>query len=321
MTHKEILEYYRVFEKENHFKGKPDGLYQPINYILDLGGKKVRPVLTLLACNLFSADYKKASKLAFALELFHNFTLLHDDVMDNADTRRGKPTVHKKWDLATAILSGDEMLIRTCAIIHEVGKEHGQDYMSEFLSMATEVCQGQQSDMDFEKASTVSEAEYVEMIRKKTAVLLAIAMKFGARAGGATEDQQNIIYEYAIKFGIGFQMMDDYLDTFGDESFGKRIGGDILEDKKTWLYIKSLELANPGQKSVMENWHGATQNEDEKIEAIRSIYTDLGVGEMLKQKMQEYFQSAEQSLSSLGIDGIQSKKLEDYVNWLANRSV
>jgi geranylgeranyl diphosphate synthase type II len=270
---------------------------------------------------MFDADYKKASKLAFALEVFHNFTLLHDDVMDHADQRRGKPTVHKKWDLATAILSGDEMLIRTTAMINEFGLEQDHDYLSDFLKMATEVCQGQQSDMDFETATQVSEDEYTEMIRKKTAVLLAIAMKFGAAAGGARVDEQNAIYEYATKFGIGFQMMDDYLDTFGDERFGKRIGGDILEDKKTWLYIKALQLANAGQKAVMQSWLGNTSDEDEKIEAIRSIYVDLGVDKLIQHKIQEYFHSADKLLEDIGLKADQTKNITVYINWLANRAV
>lgn len=320
MLHKEVLKAYQNYEVENQFTDEPRNLYEPINYILSLGGKKVRPVLTLLGYSVFKDDYQKAMPIAFALEVFHNFTLLHDDVMDHAETRRGKDTVHVKWDIATAILSGDEMLIRTCDMLYDIEQSSGKNFMKEYLKMATEVCQGQQSDMDFEDAQSVDIEDYVEMIRKKTAVLLATAAKFGARLSGAGDTDQNTIYQYAERVGIGFQMMDDYLDTFGDESFGKRIGGDILEDKKTWLYLKALELANAGQKSVMQNWHGETDKEEEKIEAIRSIYTDLEVEQMLIAQINEEFSKADEILQNLQ-EGVNTSALAQYVNVLGRRTV
>jgi geranylgeranyl diphosphate synthase, type II len=321
MLHQEVLDYYLAHEKASHFTDEPRNLYEPINYILDLGGKKVRPVLTLLACSMYCGDYKKAKELAFALELFHNFTLLHDDVMDEAEQRRGKSTVHKKWDVATAILSGDEMLIRSCSIIHTVGIEHKLDFMSEFLTMATEVCQGQQSDMDFEQAQNIGVSQYTEMIKKKTAVLLALSIKFGAALGGASKSDQDIMYQYGIRVGLGFQMMDDYLDSFGDKNFGKRIGGDILEDKKTWLYIKALDLASTGQKAVIQHWHGKTSNAEEKIDAIQSIYVDLKIDKLILVEIEKYFESAATILQGqTGDDGSQLP-IEEYVNCLSKRVI
>jgi geranylgeranyl diphosphate synthase, type II len=320
MLHKDLLNQYQEYEKSSHFKDTPSSLYDPINYILDLGGKKVRPVLCLLGCSLFQKDVQPALKMAFALELFHNFTLLHDDVMDHSEQRRGKATVHKKWSVSTAILSGDEMLIKTCALVNEIEKEQKLDLMSDFLNMATSVCQGQQNDMDFEDAKVVIEGDYLEMIQNKTAVLLALSLKFGAKIGGASESDQKVLYNYALKIGMGFQMMDDYLDCFGNAEFGKKIGGDILEDKKTWLYIKALELASPGQKAVMASWKGETTLQDEKIAAIRSIFVDLHVEKLIQAQIRNHFVSADKELAQLETSGAEHE-LKEYVQWLSNRVV
>jgi geranylgeranyl diphosphate synthase type II len=316
-----IFKDYQSFELQQRYLKDPQTLYEPINYVLALGGKKVRPVLTCLAHEAGGGTSSNILKMAYALELFHNFTLLHDDVMDHAEQRRGKPTVHKKWDVATAILSGDEMLIQTCILINEVEQESGHAFMSEFLTMASEVCQGQQSDMDFENRDNVTLDEYMEMIRKKTAILLAVAIKFGSRLAGIDGDTQEVLYDYGTSAGVGFQMMDDYLDTYGDSSFGKRIGGDILEDKKTWLYIKAMELANAGQKAVLANWHGTSTNEEAKIDAVRSIYTDLGVDKLIAKEMEKQFEHADQLMLSMKNQMPNIGVLSDYLNRLAKRTI
>jgi len=315
-----IFKDYQTFEAQQKYLQEPQTLYAPINYVLALGGKKVRPVLTCLAHEAGGGTSSNIHKLAYALELFHNFTLLHDDVMDHAEQRRGKATVHKKWDVATAILSGDEMLIQTCMLINEVELASGQAFMAEFLNMASEVCRGQQSDMDFEKRDDVSLDEYIEMIRKKTAVLLAIAIKFGGRLAGVDSETQELLYEYGTSAGVGFQMMDDYLDTYGDSSFGKRIGGDILEDKKTWLYIKALQLASTGQKAVLANWHGTTKDEDAKIETVRSIYSDLGVDKLIVSEINKQFEHADTLLADIKGQMPNIGVLSDYLNRLAKRT-
>lgn len=240
-----LQRYFDAIEAELskiEYAAEPDGLYAPVRYELSLGGKRVRPLLTLLACEMFAGDYRRALNAAVGLEVFHNFTLLHDDVMDKADVRRGKPTVHKVWDENTAILSGDAMEIIAFRYIARTEAPHTGAVVELFLKTALEICEGQQYDMEFERRDDVTEAEYIEMIRLKTAVLLGGALKIGAIIGGASETDADCIYRFGESLGLAFQLQDDWLDVYGDPArFGKKIGGDILNNKKTYMLINARQ--------------------------------------------------------------------------------
>ena len=290
---------------------EPKGLYEPIGYVLSLGGKRIRPALTLMACNLFSEDVQSAMNTAIGLEIFHNFTLLHDDIMDKADVRRGHLTVHKKWDDNTAILSGDVMQIASYQFMAKTPATYLKPVLDLFSQTAAEICEGQQYDVDFEKREQVKGEEYLEMIRLKTAVLLGCALKTGAWIGGAGEEDAHLLYDFGINIGLAFQLKDDLLDVYGDEAtFGKKIGGDILCNKKTYLLIHALELAKGNNASEIQKWLRISDNNlaNEKIKAITSLYDTLGVKTICEDKMQYFYSKAIANLKEVSV--LENKKQE-----------
>ncbi|MEE1317604.1 MAG: polyprenyl synthetase family protein, partial [Prevotella sp.] len=255
MTVKEITELVNEGINSLPYDRKPQSLYEPIIYTMSQGGKRIRPVLTLLSYYMFRDDIRQALPCAMGLEMYHNYTLLHDDLMDNADMRRGNMTVHKKWDANTAILSGDSMLVLSYQLMSQCPQEMLQQVIDTFTITALEIGEGQQYDMDFEKRTDVTEEEYIEMIRLKTSVLLACAAKIGAILAGASSEEQNHAYRFGEQLGLAFQLQDDFLDVYGDEKvFGKKIGGDITSNKKTYMLIKTLERAEGIDKQQLENW-------------------------------------------------------------------
>lgn len=290
---------------------EPHGLYQPIDYVLSMGGKRIRPVLTLMACNLFSEDLDAAIAPALGIEVFHNFTLLHDDIMDKADMRRGKPTVHKKWNDNTAILSGDVMQIASYQLIAKTPINLLKPVLDMFSQTAMEICEGQQYDVDFEKLENVSTDEYLEMIRLKTAVLLACALKTGALIGGSNSENAQLLYDFGINLGLAFQLKDDFLDVYGDEAtFGKKIGGDIICNKKTFMLIKLIELAQGDDLNELKKWLAFSDETsyNDKILAITALYNKLGIHAICEDKMQEYYNMAVANLENL--DVLDNKKQE-----------
>ena len=303
LSFKEIQEKIEREIGQLEFDCPPKSLYEPIMYILSLGGKRIRPALVLMAYNLYREDVEKAIRPAIGLEVFHNFTLLHDDLMDQADKRRNKPTVHKVWNANTAILSGDAMLIAAYQLIGETAPEHLKEVLDLFTRTALEICGGQQYDMEFESRMDVSEEEYLEMIRLKTAVLLACSLKTGAILGGASREDAENLYRFGINIGLAFQLQDDLLDVYGDtKTFGKNIGGDILCNKKTFLLINALRRAEGEQKAQLEHWI-ARKDFDvaEKIAAVTNIYNVLGLKELSEAKMQTYYAEGMKNLAALSV--------------------
>lgn len=281
----------------------PKGLYQPIGYALSLGGKRVRPALCLMACNVFNDEIDQAIAPALGIEVFHNFTLLHDDIMDRADIRRGQATVHIKWDENTAILSGDAMQIFAYQLMAKSPVEQLKVVLDLFSTTAIEICEGQQYDVEFESRNNVCADEYLEMIRLKTAVLLACALKTGALIGGASAKDAELLYDFGINIGLAFQLKDDLLDVYGNEAtFGKKIGGDILCNKKTYLLIHATKLAKDDIAQELENWLQTIDKNEAKIEAVRNIYNQLGVQTICEDKMAEYYNKAIAKLDELSID-------------------
>jgi len=292
-------------------KNGDERILQPVNYILQLGGKRVRPLLTLLAADLFSDEIDDAVYPAIAMEIFHNFTLMHDDIMDNAPLRRGKPTVHEHWNRDVAILSGDAMLIQAYQLIIKTKVSCISEVVETFNTTALEVCQGQQMDMDFQSRSDVTLDEYIEMIRLKTSVLLGGSMKIGAIVTGAKLDDQKAIYDFAIALGLSFQLWDDYLDTFGDtQKTGKQVGGDILANKKTFLMLEALRLANPEQRAFLETQFMSTEHSEEKIRKVKELFHSLKIDEALKSKVEDYFQLALQSLNQVSVSSNRKEKIK-----------
>lgn len=291
--------------RSNELKQRnPELLYHPIEYSLEMGGKRLRPVLLLLGYNLFRDDIQNALPAALAIEVFHNFTLLHDDIMDKAEVRRNRDTVHKVFGENVAILSGDAMAFLSYQYLFESKSVNLHEVAQLFTQTAIEVCEGQQLDMEFENRLDVTEHEYLEMIRLKTAVLLACSLKSGALLAGSDEQMAEQLYDFGINLGLAFQLQDDMLDTFGDlETFGKRIGGDILSNKKTYLLIKALENASPDLKSDLLLWIGKTSfNPEEKIAAVTMIYNQLGIKELVQQKVDSYFKKASMISDAIPID-------------------
>lgn len=282
------------------FDQPPRSLFDPITYILSLGGKRIRPALALMACDLFGGKNEDVLQPALGLEVFHNFTLLHDDLMDEADRRRDKPTVHKLWNPNVAILSGDAMLI--CAY-QLVAKANDKAILELFSRTALEICAGQQYDMEFESRPDVTEEEYIEMIRLKTAVLLACALKVGAMIGGASAADADALYDYGIHIGLAFQLQDDLLDVYGDpKTFGKNIGGDILCNKKTFLLINALSAASEEQRQVMEDWMARkTYDAQEKIAAFTNLYNELSIRDLTERRIEDYYRMADEDLARLSI--------------------
>ena len=282
------------------FDQPPRSLFDPITYTLSLGGKRIRPALALMACDLFGGKNEDVLQPALGLEVFHNFTLLHDDLMDEADRRRDKPTVHKLWNPNVAILSGDAMLI--CAY-QLVAKANDKAILELFSRTALEICAGQQYDMEFESRPDVTEEEYIEMIRLKTAVLLACALKVGAMIGGASTADADALYDYGIHIGLAFQLQDDLLDVYGDpKTFGKNIGGDILCNKKTFLLINALSAASVEQRQVTEDWMARkTYDAQEKIAAFTNLYNELSIRDLTERRIEDYYRMANEDLARLSI--------------------
>jgi geranylgeranyl diphosphate synthase type II len=300
----DILKYYPDFLaylEQQSFQREPQNLYKPIDYILQLGGKRIRPILTLMASDIFSQDYQKALPAALAVEVFHNFTLVHDDIMDDAPLRRGKETVHEKWDINTGILSGDAMLILAFQYFENYQPNIFQKLARLFSKTALEVCDGQQLDVDFETRNDVTIPEYIQMIKLKTSVLIAAALKMGAIVAEAEETQAQHIYNYGLYLGVAFQLQDDYLDTFGNpETFGKQIGGDIIENKKTYLYLKTLEIAEEQDKKKLLNWYtGTTKNKEEKIKSVTDIFERNKITTHISKQIDYYTNKAFDSLNHL----------------------
>jgi geranylgeranyl diphosphate synthase type II len=299
----------------------PVELYEPIHYSLEMGGKRLRPVLLLLAYNLFADDVMAAVPAALAIEVFHNFTLLHDDIMDKADVRRNRPTVHKKFSENSAILSGDAMAFQSYKYLVECKSPRLVEALDLFTTTAIEVCEGQQFDMDFENRLDVTEVEYLEMIRLKTAVLLACSLKAGALLANASTQQASQLYDFGINLGLSFQLQDDLLDTFGDQdTFGKRIGGDILANKKTFLLINALQNASAEQKSELLNWIEKVDfNADEKIAAVTKIYNQLGVKERTERRIDSYFKKAIENLDAIQLVDVVKQPLYELANKMLTR--
>lgn len=269
----------------------PPELYDPIKYIMDLGGKRLRPMLTLMAAYLFTDDWQKAVRPALAVEVFHNFTLMHDDIMDEAPLRRGQPTVHEKWNGNVAILSGDVMLVNAYQLLLTIDSDKLKPALERFSRTAAEVCEGQQLDMNFETRRDVSEEEYIDMIRLKTSVLLGFALELGGLIAGADEQTTRHLYEGGMNIGIGFQLKDDLLDVYGDPAkFGKQIGGDIIANKKTFLLIEALQQAEGALKEELVAWlDRKTFDKTEKVNAVTSIYNQLGIRELTQARISDYF--------------------------------
>ena len=316
--------YINIIEDALHaysFGNEPAELYDPINYVLSMGGKRIRPVLTLMTCEMFDADIKKALYPALGLEVFHNFTLLHDDIMDKAPLRRGRQTVHTKWNENIAILSGDVMLVKAYELFLRCDTPHLQVIMEKFNKCAAEVCEGQQYDMNFETADRVTEEEYLKMIRLKTAVLLATAIETGAIIGGADEATAGALYEFGINIGMSFQLRDDLLDVYGDsEKFGKQTGGDIIANKKTWLLTKALEHAEGADLKELHKWLNAKAfDKEEKVMSVMKIYDKLGVRALCESKINYYFSYAINIFDSLDLGEEKKKPLRKLIQKLTAR--
>ena len=302
---------------------EPKNLYEPIQYILNLGGKRLRPVLTLMTADCFEGDVKDALDAALAIEVFHNFSLIHDDIMDAAPLRRGHQTVHEKWDLNTGILSGDAMLIMAYQLFENYPPEVYQKLTKLFSKTALEVCEGQQYDIDFETRNTVTISEYLKMIEYKTAVLVGAAMKMGAIIASASIEDQNRCYEFGKNLGIAFQLQDDYLDAFGDpETFGKQVGGDIIENKKTYLYLKALEFSSEKDKLHLKQlFSSETNNSSEKIQVTKQIFSASGSAEATQKAISFYTTKAFEILKTINISEPKKQILESFGTQLMTRDV
>lgn len=321
-----IPEYSSVFieylEKRTLNK-EPRNLYEPIDYILKLGGKRLRPVLTLMATELFDKSYEEALDAALAIEIFHNFSLVHDDIMDDAPLRRGKETVHEKWDVNTGILSGDAMLIQAYQLFENYEGETFRQLAKLFSKTAIEVCEGQQYDVDFETRDDVTIPEYLKMIEYKTAVLVGAALKMGGIVAGATKECQEGLYNYGRDLGIAFQLQDDYLDAFGDpETFGKQVGGDIIENKKTFLYLTALQKSPKDEAQQLEHLFSiAPSDPSEKIETVKEQFIESGAAQATQDEMKKYTEQAFQSLESIQISEDKKQLLRDFGLGLMKRTV
>ena len=300
---------------------KPKELYEPIGYILSIGGKRIRPSLVLMGCNVFDDDIEKAMEAAIAIEVFHNFTLMHDDIMDKADIRRNKQTVHKKWNENIAILSGDAMMILAYQFLKNYRPGLLSNLFQVFNKTALEVCEGQQYDMNFESAQNVTINDYIKMIQLKTSALIAASFKMGAIIGGADNSNTKNIYEYGKNLGIAFQLQDDLLDVFGEtKKFGKTNGGDIIANKKTFLLIQALENANGATKKELLGWLAKKEFDPlEKIESVKKIYQTLKIEEKTQTKIDEYFKESNRSLENISVNNERKTELKAFAEYLMNR--
>lgn len=301
----------------------PRQLYAPIEYILSLGGKRIRPALTLMMCDFFGADHEKAMHAALAVELFHNFSLIHDDIMDNAPLRRGKPTVHEAWDVNTAILSGDAMLILAYRFFENYEPPMFQELAKLFSQTALQVCEGQQHDMDFETRDDVRVDEYIEMIDHKTAVLLGAAMKMGAIVAKASKSDTDSVYQFGRNLGIAFQLQDDYLDVFGNpETFGKQVGGDIISNKKTFLYLMAATLGTKQQAEELDHLYSISPRDpSDKIMTVKKIFLNSGAAEATKQEIEKYSKLAFSELKPINIPEEMKDILRRFGHDLMQRNV
>jgi len=316
---KEFVDYLKQYSA---FK-EPDTLYEPIRYILELGGKRLRPVLTLMTSEIFDCDYKSALNAALSVEVFHNFSLVHDDIMDDAPLRRGKETVHEKWDVNTGILSGDAMLIMAYKLFENYNDVTFRNLARLFSKTALEVCEGQQYDIDFETRDDVTITEYLKMIEYKTAVLVGAAMQMGAIVADASINDQNLIYEFGKNLGIAFQLQDDYLDAFGDpETFGKQLGGDIIENKKTYLYLKALEYAPENGKQELQDLFSISPiDTEDKIDSVKRIFELSGSSIATQKEIENYTNKAFTVLEAIHISNDKKELLKEFGNSLMTRLV
>lgn len=300
----QILKLVNDYLVQLPYDRRPASLYEPIRYVLSMGGKRIRPVLMLLSYNLFKEDPETILMPACALETYHNYTLLHDDLMDNADLRRGHETVHKKWNANTAILSGDSMLVLAYQRMQQCSSDKMAEVLALFTETALEIGEGQEYDMAFEHRDDVSEEEYIEMIRLKTSVLLACALKIGAILAGASKEDADNLYRFGEQIGLAFQLQDDFLDVYGDTRvFGKAIGGDITSNKKTFMLINALNHANEEQRRQLESWIGATKfDRDEKVAAVTRLYNEIGIDRMAQDKIAYYFEQSRKYLQAVSVD-------------------
>ncbi len=303
------------------FGENPKELYDPISYLMQLSGKRMRPLLAVLGYTLFKEDWQHILKPAIAVEVFHNFTLMHDDIMDKAPLRRGKPTVHEKWNDNIAILSGDVMLVKAYDLLLEAEVQYLPALIKAFNQCAAEVCEGQQLDMNFESCAAVSEAEYIEMIRLKTAVLLGFALEMGGILAGAKKDTLAMLRSFGQNIGIGFQLKDDYLDVYGDsEKFGKQVGGDIIANKKTFLLIEALSRAEGTSKENLDYWLAQTTfDKAEKVKAVTSIYNQLEIPALCQAKMNQYFAQGFKDLEAIDVSENQKAFLRNFTEQIIHR--
>ena len=315
----QFLTYLSDFQSPN----KPENLYDPVSYILALKGKRIRPILTLFTCDIFNDNYEEAYDAALAVEVFHNFSLVHDDIMDEAPLRRGNATVHKKWDLSTAILSGDVMLILAYQLFENYSGDTFVSLAKLFSKTAIEVCEGQQMDIDFSNRYNVSAEEYLKMIEYKTAVLIAASMKMGAIVAGASVKEQNNIYEFGKNLGLAFQIQDDFLDAFGDEgTFGKKIGGDIIENKKTLLLIKAKQLLSDTDCRRLDELYSSKLNKDEdKITEVKQLFEKCNIPKIITSEIEDFTQKSFKMLDDLQISKEKKKFLCDFGNSLMKRNI
>ncbi|BDB52440.1 polyprenyl synthetase family protein [Flavobacterium ammonificans] len=314
-----VLEFLNAQQQER----EPKNLYEPIQYILGLGGKKMRPVLTLMSAEIFDADYVKALPAALAVEVFHNFSLVHDDIMDDAPLRRGNITVHEKWNINTGILSGDAMLILAYQYFEQYEPFIFRELAKLFSKTALEVCEGQQWDVDFETRSDVTIPEYLKMIEYKTAVLVAAAMKMGAIVAETSAENGDLIYDFGLNLGLAFQLQDDYLDAFGNPAtFGKQIGGDIIENKKTYLYLKAIEFASAEEKAKLLQLFSVSLEENAtKIEEVKTIFNATGATKATQQAIQDYTLMAFATLDKMNVSSEKKSMLRSFGENLMNRNV
>jgi len=316
-------EYISDYLNSQYETKEPRNLYEPIHYILGLGGKRMRPVLTLMSAEVFDADYKLALPAALAVEVFHNFSLVHDDIMDDAPLRRGDETVHEKWNTNTAILSGDAMLILAYQYFEKYKTEVFRTLAQLFSKTALEVCEGQQWDVDFETRDDVSITEYLKMIECKTAVLVAAAMKMGAIVAETSSENADLIYDFGLNLGLAFQLQDDYLDSFGDpKTFGKQLGGDIIENKKTYLYLKAIEFASEDEKQQLLHLFSIQPSDNsEKIESVKEIFNKTGASKATQQAIQDFTLKAFATLKEIKIDNEKKDVLYSFGENLMGRKV
>ncbi len=307
--------------KKRLLKKRPEGLYNPIYYILNLEGKRIRPILTLMSCDLFGGKITNALDAALAVEMFHNFSLIHDDIMDDAPLRRGAITVHEKWSLNTGILSGDALLVWAKQLLESYDGEQYKSLNTLFTKTALEVCEGQQYDFDFETTFDVNVEQYINMITLKTAVLVAASLKFGAIIASASQKDSEHIYNYGLNLGIAFQLQDDYLDVFGGDNFGKQKAGDIIENKKTFLFLKTLELANEKDSEKLIELYKTKVFSEEKVNEVTLLFEEYKTPQLIEEEIRRYTLKATLHIDNLSIEKNKKELLKDFAKQLMNREI